>query len=245
MFRGLATRAMFRQALAESQAWTPIESPWTLPGGLVRLDLARGAAGVAEDELVGGQRDRLADRVGRDPLGQRGGDGLGGLLGRALEDRLAHAIDPAVVGLPRAQRLAGEVVLVEQPGQEDARPVELGGVVPVALALDAVADRLAQQRVGLLRADQREQVPGAIGQDDAVDLGVVLDGEEQVVERLVRPATGERGEGLLGRRPCPCARTASRRASPPGWPGESCSAATGCSTSWPRPPLSWIRFVLR
>ena len=34
MFRGLLTRAMFRQALAESQAWTPIESPWTLPTGL-------------------------------------------------------------------------------------------------------------------------------------------------------------------------------------------------------------------
>jgi hypothetical protein len=32
--RGLTARAMFRQALTASLAWTPIESPWTLPGGL-------------------------------------------------------------------------------------------------------------------------------------------------------------------------------------------------------------------
>src|SRR5215510_14926000 len=35
VLRGLARRAMLRQALAESQAWTPIESPWTLPSGLL------------------------------------------------------------------------------------------------------------------------------------------------------------------------------------------------------------------
>src|SRR5262245_55711629 len=28
------TRAMLRQALAASEAWTPSESPWTLPAGL-------------------------------------------------------------------------------------------------------------------------------------------------------------------------------------------------------------------
>ena len=97
MFRGLPTRAMFRQALAESQAWTPIESPWTLPTGLLGWTSLARPAGVAEDELVGGQRDRLADGVGRDALGQRRGGGLGGLLGRRLEDRLAHPLDPGVV----------------------------------------------------------------------------------------------------------------------------------------------------
>jgi hypothetical protein len=33
-FRELLTRARLRQALAESQAWTPIESPCTVPRGL-------------------------------------------------------------------------------------------------------------------------------------------------------------------------------------------------------------------
>ena len=42
-FRGLTTRDMFRQALTASLAWTPIESPWTLPGGLPG-DSSRGGA---------------------------------------------------------------------------------------------------------------------------------------------------------------------------------------------------------
>ena len=83
MLRALPTRAMLRQALAESQAWTPIESPWTLPTGLPADLACGGPAHVAQDELIGGQRDRLADRVGRETLGQRGRGGLGGLLGRA------------------------------------------------------------------------------------------------------------------------------------------------------------------
>ena len=87
---------------------------------------ARVPAGVAEDELVRGQRDRLADARRVDPLGQRRGGGVGGLLGRRLEDRLAHPVDPVVVRRPRARRLAEQVVLVEQPGQEDARLVGLG-----------------------------------------------------------------------------------------------------------------------
>ena len=34
MLRRLLTRAMFRQALAASEACTPTEAPWTLPIGL-------------------------------------------------------------------------------------------------------------------------------------------------------------------------------------------------------------------
>ena len=52
--------------------------------------------------------------------------------------------------------------------------------------------------MSVLRADQGEQVPGAVGKHGPVDLGVVLDGEEQVVERLFRSPSGQRGEGFLG-----------------------------------------------
>ena len=69
---------------------------------------------------------------------------------------------------------------------------------PVALALDAVTNRLTKHRVSLLLADDVEQLPGAVGKDDAVDLGVVLDGDEQAVERLVGRDGGDRGEGVLG-----------------------------------------------
>jgi len=34
VLRWSLTRAMFRQALAESEAWTPTEAPWMLPMGL-------------------------------------------------------------------------------------------------------------------------------------------------------------------------------------------------------------------
>ena len=52
--------------------------------------------------------------------------------------------------------------------------------------------------MGLFLADDVEQLPGAVGEDDAVDLGVVLDGDEQAVERLVGRDGGDRGEGALG-----------------------------------------------
>ena len=88
------------------------------------------------------------------------------------------------------------------------------GVVPLALALDAVADRLPEQRVGVLGADQAEEVPGAVGQDGPVDLGVVLDGHEQVVERVVRPASARTAK-VASAASMSLARTASRSASPP------------------------------
>ena len=70
---------MFRQALAASEAWTPTDAPWTLPFGFAGAS-SLAAAGVVEHELVRGQRDRLADDLGRDPVGQGLRDRLGGLL---------------------------------------------------------------------------------------------------------------------------------------------------------------------
>ena len=126
MFRGLATRAMFRQALAESQAWTPIESPWTLPSGLSGWTSSRGPAGVAEDELVGGQRDRLADGVGCDPLGQRRGGGLGGLLGRRPRRSSGSSGRPRRrPAALRAGRRAGRLYWSSSLGRSVARPVDL------------------------------------------------------------------------------------------------------------------------
>ena len=101
--RRLLTRAMFRQALAASEAWTPTEAPWTLPFGFAGESSLR-AAGVVQDELVGGQRDRLADGLGRDAVGQGRGDRVGGLLAVGGVDRLGQPLDPGVVRLPLARR---------------------------------------------------------------------------------------------------------------------------------------------
>ena len=51
--------------------------------------------------------------------------------------------------------------------------------------------------MGLFPAHDVEQLPGAIGENDAVDFGLVLDGDQQAIERLVGRAGGDRGEGAL------------------------------------------------
>ena len=128
---------------------------------LVRLSLASGAAGVAQDELVGRQRDGLADGVGRHALGQgRGRSRLGGLLGRRPRRSSGSCGRPRRRPACRCpERLADQLVLIEQLGQEGAGLVGLRRVLPLALALDAVADRLAQQGVGMLAADQARAGP--------------------------------------------------------------------------------------
>ena len=52
--------------------------------------------------------------------------------------------------------------------------------------------------MSLFLADDVEQLPGAVGEDDAVDFGFVLDGDEQAVEGVVGRDGGDRGEGALG-----------------------------------------------
>src|SRR5262245_49830586 len=128
VLRGLLTRAMFRQALAESLAWTPMESPWTMPAGLLGAvwDLGRRASGGgswladggAKHKLVGGQLDHPAQVVGYYPLGQGRCHGLGGLLRLGLEQGLAHLVHPGVVHLALAERLAQQLVLVKQLGEQ-------------------------------------------------------------------------------------------------------------------------------
>ena len=87
---------MFRQALAESQAWTPMPSPWTLPTGLASpaalgRPLSRSTSWLAASDIAS------PIGVGRDALGQGGGHGVGGLLRRGGEDGLAHLVHPGVL----------------------------------------------------------------------------------------------------------------------------------------------------
>ena len=51
--------------------------------------------------------------------------------------------------------------------------------------------------MGLFFADHAEEVPGAIRQDDSMDFGVVLNGEQEIIESFVGRAPGERGKDLL------------------------------------------------
>ena len=152
-----------------------------------------------EHELVRGQRDRLADGLGRDPLGQGLGHRLGGLLPAGGVDRLAHLLDPGVVRLAISRRAARQAVAVEQLRQEG--PQRLLGFVATdaALLVHAEPHRLAEQRVGVLLAGEVEQGPGAPGEHDAVDVDVILDDVLEVVVGLVERPARQRGEGPLGR----------------------------------------------
>ena len=169
-------------------------------GRLAGANLACRSTGVAEHQLVGGQRNRFPYRVGADSLSQRRSGSLGRPLRGGLEDRPAHLFDPGVICLPRARGAIQQVMLIQQLGQQRSGPVDGCTVRPDSLALHAVADRLPEQRVRMLVADQPEQVPGPIGQDDTVDLGIVLHGKQQAVEsvRGSSPREGRENAFRLG-----------------------------------------------
>ena len=157
MLRGLLTRAMFRQALAESQAWTPIESPWTLPTGLLGWALAAVRPASRRTSWLAASEIASPIASGAMPSASAAAAASAACSARPLEDRLAHPVDPGVVGRPRAQRLADQMILVEQLGQEHARLVGLGRVLPVALALDAVKGELGKANEVFIEGKRRER----------------------------------------------------------------------------------------
>ena len=68
-----------------------------------------------------------------------------------------------------------------------------------AQVLDAVMHRLAQQDLGVFHADDAGQGPGAVRQDDAVDLQFLLHGGQKLVEGVDGfSGAGEGGENPLG-----------------------------------------------
>src|SRR5271155_4546863 len=50
----------------------------------------------------------------------------------------------------------------------------------------------------MLQTDQGEQVPGAVGEHRTVDFRVVLNGEQEVVERFLGSALRQCGESMFG-----------------------------------------------
>ena len=154
------------------------------------------ASVVAEHQLVCGERKRLSHGGRRHAFRKRGGHGVGGLRRRRFEKRLAHFIDPLVLGGAGARRAAQQLVLLQHFRQQRARLVP-GGVAITGFRLEAVAHRLAEQRVRLLLADDVEHVPAAVGENHAVYLRVVLHGVEQVIESVFRRNLRERGKGLF------------------------------------------------
>ena len=164
---------------------------------LAHLFIARRAAGVAENELIGGERDRFTDGVRRDPFRKGCCCDTGGLRGGGLEDRLAELLHPRILGGASAGLTFEQVMFLQQLRQQGARLAQRGVLLP-ALGLHAITHGLAQHRACVFATDEPEQIPRAIREHDAMDLGLILHGVKQIVERLVRGFLRARGENFLG-----------------------------------------------
>ena len=105
-------------------------------------------------------------------------------------------IVPDFVGLTIADRVRVETMLIDHARHEAAQGAPVLHVVRRFL-IDAEADRLTQEGVGVLMPNQIQQVPGSIRKGDAVNVGVVFDGPKQIVEGIGRIALSQGGEGSL------------------------------------------------
>ena len=63
---------------------------------------------------------------------------------------------------------------------------------------DGIGKEVVPEGVRVLEADQAQQVPGSVWQHGAVDFGIVLHGDEHVVEGFVGPTGSQGGERPLG-----------------------------------------------
>src|SRR5437870_2131652 len=76
----------------------------------------------------------------------------------------------------------------------------------MALAIDAIPDRLAEEAVRLLLARHVEQDPSAPGENDAMDVHFILDGELKMVKRFTRSLLGQGSKDLFRSRLIRCTR---------------------------------------
>ena len=112
---------------------------------LVAFDLL--AAGVAQDQPVGRQRHRLADCLRGETFGKGRGHGFGGAFAAGAVNRLAQALDPAVVGLPLSGGPPHQPILIEKLGKDNTdlrrSPVVFDAIL---FRVHAIAHGLTQQR---------------------------------------------------------------------------------------------------
>lgn len=205
--------------------------------------IARRAAVIAQDELVGRQGDRLTDGGRGDSLGQGARRSPGRLFGGRGEEGLAELLHPGVVG-PAVPRLAlKQVVFLQHPRQEGPWIITARGRGP-GLRLHAIPDGLAEKREGLFPADDLQEIPGAIGQHDPMNLGVVVNGMKQLVEGVLGRSLSEGSQGLfsggglpaadLGAHPLPAIRSF-----------REIGRGNGVEDLAGTPAILWMRFVLR
>ncbi len=160
--------------------------------GLVGVGPLFRAAGIVEGEHVGGEGDGLTDGLGRKAFGEGAGGGLGCFLAGAPEDDVGEGEGPCVVAEVLSVGLFQEFVFIEESGEyfADGR-VLVAALVHVVLDFGAIADGLSEEAMAPFLACEFHGVPGAPGEDNAVDVHFVFHGELEVIEGLADGAARE------------------------------------------------------
>src|SRR2546430_1513924 len=97
---------------------------------LVSRFVAESSANIAQNQLIRRQRNRLTQRRRSKSFFQRARHRLGRLLRGRTENRLAHLINPRIIGLARPGRLAEQMMLLEHLGQQRPRRIPLATLIP-------------------------------------------------------------------------------------------------------------------
>ena len=143
------------------------------------------------------QRDRLADHFRVDPVGQGCRHGFGRFFARIVVYRQTKLVDGGIARIALTERLALQLVLVEQLRHQRTNG-RLGVVVlnAIAFVIDAEPDTLAQHCVRILFTEQTYQSVRSMRKHESVDVEIVLDRRLQGVERLER-RTAHAGQQLF------------------------------------------------
>ena len=201
--RGSARRGSCRSE------WTPTESPWTLPTGLFAEVHSFGRPGSRRTSWLAASESASPMASASIPSASAAATASAACVrGRTRRSCSANFSTHASSAALRAGLRAHQLVLVEQLRKQFAKRLVVLRVVRVLLGLHAVVDRLAEHRVGPLGADEVDHVPRPRHEHDAVDLGRVVDLDEQLVEGIDRACRSRRWPRRSPRpRPCrPCGR---------------------------------------
>src|SRR5437867_388790 len=133
----------------------------------------------------------------REAFGQGSCRCLGGFLRSRFEKGFAELTQPFVLRFARAWSSIQKMMLFQQNGEKRSRLIRFGNMLR-RLGLDTITNRLTQERMGLLFANEVQKVPGSIRENDTVNFSVILDGTEQVVECRLGSELGDRGKASLG-----------------------------------------------
>ena len=152
-------------------------------GRLLRRAVFLRPSRVVENERVGSERNCFGHVLRTDAFGQRRSGSIGSLLASAGENQFGKLVHPFVIGRTVAERFFHEAIFIDESRQHFAHRGRWPSAARhVLFGIEAKADRLSQQRMGVLLAGQIEHGPGPPGEHDAMHIHFILNRELQLIE---------------------------------------------------------------